>query len=224
MQAVNFSTPVDLVKFSDALFGGKLLKPESLELMMTMKDNYGMGLFQYPFYDKVAYGHTGGIDGFTSVFEHLSDGNVSYALTSNRTNFENNNISIAALSAVYNKPFGVPEFKTYEVTSEDLDKYLGVYSSTQIPLKITISKQGNVLTAQATGQSSFSLQATERDKFKFPQAGIEIQFNPSLKNNDFKSGRRPIYIYKMIAASCNIAFFFLFRLVVTEFLEISNIV
>ena len=95
------STPIDLVKFSNALFNGKLLKAESLEKMKTIKDGYGMGLFQIPFYDKVSYGHTGGIDGFTSVFSHFDDNNVSYALTSNGSDFNNNNISIAVLRAVF---------------------------------------------------------------------------------------------------------------------------
>jgi CubicO group peptidase (beta-lactamase class C family) len=93
------STPTDLTKFSDALFGGKLLKTESLEIMKTIKDQYGIGLFQIPFFDKKGYGHTGGIDGFTSVFIHFSDENISYALISNGTNFNNNDISIAVLSA-----------------------------------------------------------------------------------------------------------------------------
>ena len=61
------STPSDLTKFADALFGGKLLKPESLELMKTIHDGFGMGLFRIPFFNSVGYGHTGGIDGFSSV-------------------------------------------------------------------------------------------------------------------------------------------------------------
>lgn len=175
------STPSDLVKFSDALFSGKLLKKESLELMKTIKDDYGIGLFQFPFNGKVGYGHTGGIDGFTSVFSYFPDGNISYAMTSNGTNFNNNDISLAVLSAIYNKPYEIPEFKTFEVKSEDLDPYLGVYSSTQIPLKITITKENKILRAQATGQSSLPLEATEKDKFKFDQAGIVLEFNTTEK-------------------------------------------
>ena len=182
------STPTDLVKFSDALFSGKLLKPESLALMTTIKDGYGMGLFPAPFYDKTAYGHTGGIDGFTSVFEHFSDGDLSYALTSNGTNYNNNNISIAVLSAAYNKPYSIPQFNTYALKAEDLDTYSGVYSSKQFPLKITVSRQGNTLTAQATGQSSFHLQATGKDKFVFDQAGIVMEFDTDNKTMVLKQG------------------------------------
>ncbi|MBN8857157.1 MAG: beta-lactamase family protein [Sphingobacteriales bacterium] len=182
------STPTDLVKFSDALFSAKLLKPESLELMKTIKDNYGMGLFQAPFYDKTAYGHTGGIDGFTSVFEHFSDGDLSYALTSNGTNFNNNDISIAVLSAAYNKPFSIPRFNTYSLSPEELDRYTGVYASKQIPSKITISKQGKTLMAQATGQAAFPLEAAEKDKFIFDQAGVVMEFDPDKKTMILKQG------------------------------------
>ena len=182
------STPGDLVMFSDALFGGRILKKESLEMMKTLKGQFGMGLFQIPFYSKVGYGHTGGIDGFSSVFSHFSDDNISFAQISNGTNFNNNDISIAVLSAVFNKPYEIPEFSTYELTTEDLDQYLGVYSSTQIPLKITITKEGKTLFAQATGQPSFPLEATKKDKFKFDQAGIIMEFNPGAKTMILKQG------------------------------------
>lgn len=182
------SSPSDLTQFADALFSGKLVSTQSLELMKTLKDNYGMGLFQVPFNQKKGYGHSGGIDGFTSVLYHFADSDVSVALTSNGTNFENNNILIALLSAIYDNPYEIPTFKTLEVTSEDLDKYLGLYASTQTPLKITITKNDKILIAQATGQSSFALEAAEKDKFKFDQAGIVLEFNPSEKTMILKQG------------------------------------
>ena len=41
-----YSTSADLLKFSNALFGGKLLKPETLSLMLKSGlDNYGYGLW-----------------------------------------------------------------------------------------------------------------------------------------------------------------------------------
>lgn len=175
------STPTDLTKFADALFGGKLLTNESLELMKTIKESYGIGLFQIPFYKSISYGHTGGIDGFSSIFSYFPDDKISYALTSNGTNMNNNDISIAVLSAVYDKPYEIPVFTAFNLTTEDLDTYLGVYSSSQIPLKITITKDANTLIAQGTGQPAFALEATDKDKFKFDQAGAKFEFNPTEK-------------------------------------------
>ncbi|WP_163716831.1 serine hydrolase domain-containing protein [Mangrovibacterium lignilyticum] len=182
------STPSDLVRFSDALFGGKLLTSESLEQMETMTDGFGFGLFQFPFYDKKGFGHTGGIDGFTSLFTHFPDGNVSYALTSNGSSMNNNDISIAVLSAAYNKPFELPVFTTYDAQAEDLDQYVGVYASAQLPMKITISLKDDKLIAQATGQASFPLEATAKDKFEFAQAGVVMEFNPTEKTMILKQG------------------------------------
>lgn len=175
------STPIDLTRFADALFNGKLLTNESLEIMKTIKDGYGIGLFQIPFYKNIGYGHMGSIDGFSSIYAHFPDDKISYALTSNGTNFNINEISIAVLSAVYDKPYEIPVFTTYDLTSEDLDKYLGVYASKQIALKITITKDGNTLIAQGSGQPALRLEATGKDKFKFDPLGAKLEFNPTNK-------------------------------------------
>lgn len=182
------STPSDLVQFSDALFEGKILKNESLEKMKTIKMSYGLGLLQIPFYDKIGYGHRGGIDKFTSVFSYFQNKNISFALTSNGSNYNNNEIPLTVLSAVFNKSFDIPEFSTYEVKTEDLQKYLGVYSSKEIPIKIAITRDNEKLVAQATGQSATSLEAAAKDIFKFTKAGIMLVFNPMEKQMILKQG------------------------------------
>lgn len=171
------STPSDLTRFASALFDGKLLSDESLEMMTTLNEEYGKGLFRIPFYGREGYGHTGGIDGFSSVFSHFQEENISYALISNGSAMNMNDISIAVLSAVYNVPYEIPTFSNYKVTSADLDVYLGVYASKQIALKITITKEGSTLFAQGTGQPSFPLEAVEKDKFKADQVGAKIDFD-----------------------------------------------
>lgn len=172
------STPSDLVKFGRALLTGQLLRPESLEQMKTVNEKYGAGLFKVPFFEHVGYGHTGGIDGFSSVLTYFPDVDVCYALTSNGTNYVNNNISLAVLSAVYGKPFEIPQFTSYSVSSEELDQYLGTYASPDIPLKIIISKNDKTLMAQATGQNAFPYEAIAKHKFIFEQAGAVLEFVP----------------------------------------------
>ncbi len=182
------STPGDLVKFSDALFGGKLISAESLNLMKTIQGNFGMGLIPIPFYEYAGLGHTGGIDGFSSVFSHFANGNISYALTSNGTNFNNNDISVAVLSALFGKEYSIPEFSGFEASEDDLESYEGIYSSPMIPLKITITTEKGKLMAQATGQPAFPLEATARHEFSFPAASVVIEFNPSEKSLILKQG------------------------------------
>jgi serine-type D-Ala-D-Ala carboxypeptidase/endopeptidase len=74
-----------------------------------------------------------------------------------------------------------PVKNIYEVTSQNLDKYLGIYSSKQLPIKIAITKNNLNLVAQATGQNAFTLQATQKDTFGYADEGIILEFNPTDK-------------------------------------------
>ena len=139
------SNPIDLVKFSHLLFNGKILKKESLEKMKKNNGQFALGLFGIPFYNKTGFGHTGGIDGFSSVFVAFTDDNIHYALNSNGTNFNNNDISIAVLSEVFEKPYEIPAFSNFEVNYKDLIKLIGSYSSKQISLKRKVLELSIVL-------------------------------------------------------------------------------
>ncbi|WP_035663568.1 serine hydrolase domain-containing protein [Flavobacterium sp. ACAM 123] len=173
------STPTDLTQFIDALFAGKLIAAASLEQMKTIQDKYGMGIFQVPFYDKIGYGHTGGIDGFRSALSYFPESKLSVAITSNGMNYGNNDIVIAILSSYYNRKFEIPTFNTLDLKTEDLDTYLGVYASATFPLAITVTKDNTKLMAQATGQGAFPLEAIKNDTFEFKAAGITLEFNPT---------------------------------------------
>ena len=189
------STPTDLTKFADALFGGRLLTNESLEMMKTIKDEYGLGLFEIPFGDNIGLGHTGAIDGFVSVYSHYADGNVSYALTSNGLNFKLGDIKKAVLGAVYGKPYEIPEF--YNVASEDLDVYLGEYVSKKIGLDFIVKKEGNTLIGQI-GEDAIPLEAVDKDKFKCDQIGAKFEFNPKKNTMTlFQNGAKLVLRKKM---------------------------
>lgn len=182
------STPTDLTKFVEALFSEKIISKKSLELMTSLKDNFGMGIFPMPFYEFSGFGHTGAIDGFSSMLAYFPDNKISFALISNGDNYNNNTISIAVLSAVFNKSYDIPDFKTYQVTAEELDTYLGTYETKDLPLKLTITKEGESLIAQATGQQKLPLEAREKGVFAFDRAGIVLEFNPEMKTVVLKQG------------------------------------
>ncbi|MBT8220821.1 MAG: beta-lactamase family protein [Bacteroidia bacterium] len=183
------STPGDLNHFFTALFTGKLVSESSLELMTTMKDNYGFGLFEFPFYDKRATGHNGGIDGFASSSGYFRDDSLAITYVTNGSSWQLNNIMIAALSIYYGKEYEFPEFKTaFAVDPDQLEKYIGVYSSASFPLKITVTQKGINLMAQATGQSAFFLEPTAEHIFRFEQAGLVMEFNPDESSMVLKQG------------------------------------
>ncbi|MFT5254566.1 MAG: D-alanyl-D-alanine carboxypeptidase [Flavobacteriales bacterium] len=174
------STPSDLTQFIEALFSGKLISAASLEQMKTIQEKYGMGFFQVPFYDKIGYGHTGGIDGFRSALSYFPESKLSVAITSNGMNYGNNDIVIAILSSYYNRKFEIPTFTTLDLKTEELDPYLGEYASPSFPLVITVTKDNTKLIAQATGQGAFPLEAIKKDTFEFRAAGITLEFNPTV--------------------------------------------
>jgi len=182
------STPTDLTKFIEALFSLKLVSQNSLDQMKTITEGFGMGMFQIPFYTKKAYGHNGGIDGFGSNLAYFPEDSLSIAYCTNGVVFPMNDILIGVLSICFGREYSIPTFNSVALNPEELDKYPGIYSSTQLPLKITITKNNAILIAQATGQSSFPLEATEKDKFKFDAAGVVLEFNTVKNEMTLKQG------------------------------------
>lgn len=177
------STPHDLIRFIEGLFNGKIISKSSLDNMIITKDDYGMGIFSFPFNSEIGYGHDGSIDGYRSMVSYYPASKIATAVIANGSNMNLEEVNTTLLKAANNILFEIPNFNKRTVTSSDLDIYLGTYASEQIPLKITISKKENILYAQATGQLAFPMDALEDDRFSFETAGIVIQFNT--KNHSF---------------------------------------
>jgi D-alanyl-D-alanine carboxypeptidase len=182
------SSPADLNKFIAALFNGKLVSEAALKTMTTIKDGYGQGMFQFPFNEKKLYGHDGSIDGFNAMLGYEPGEKLAIAYCSNGQNYPVNDIMIGALSIYYNQGFSIPTFTTIALSDAELDQYTGVYSSKEMPLKITVTKDGKTLMAQATGQGAFPLESTAKNVFKFDAAGIKMEFNPGQKEMTLTQG------------------------------------
>jgi CubicO group peptidase (beta-lactamase class C family) len=182
------STPSDLTLFIESLFAGKIITEASLKQMTTLQNNIGLGIFQFPFDDKKCMGHGGGIDGFSSMLVYIPEDKVSMAITTNGLNYNSNSIVITALKSVYGKPFEIPSFTSIKLNETDLVPLLGTYVSAQMPLKITITNNGSTLMAQATGQSSFPLEATTINHFKSDMANLTMEFDPLTQSMILKQG------------------------------------
>ena len=63
-----------------------------------------------------------------------------------------------------------------DVSSEVLDRIVGEYALSPT-MRLVISRQGNALYGQVTGQSRFPLTAIAADRFVFPAAGVELTFD-----------------------------------------------
>ena len=138
-----------------------------------------MGLFQIQFYTKKGYGHNGGIDGFGSNLAYFPEDSLALAYCTNGMLYHMNDILIGILCIYFKKDYKIPSFNIVTLKAGELNKYTGIYSSKQLPLKITVSITEAGLSAQATGQSSFPLEASGKDNFKLDQAGVVMEFKPA---------------------------------------------
>lgn len=175
------STPTDITAFVKALFDGKLIGAASLEKMKTLKDGYGLGLIALPF-DRKFLGHTGGIENFRSIVGYNPEEKLGISVLMNGENLSGNDIITPILDIYHNKSFDFPNLDTRLVSAEILQSYAGTYSSASFPMKITISAKDGMLTAQATGQSSFPLESESDTKFSFGPAQITLEFSAGKMN------------------------------------------
>jgi D-alanyl-D-alanine carboxypeptidase len=182
------STPTDLAKFIEALFSLKLVSQNSLAQMKIITDGEGMGMEAMPFNSRKGYGFEGAIDGFVTNLAYFQEDSLAVAYCTNGQIYPWYEIWKGVLSIYFGKAYTIPSFNTLSLSEEDLNKYIGSYSNNQIPLRITISKVNLTLTAQATGQDSFPLEANAEDEFKYYQAGIVLKFKKDKNEMTLEQG------------------------------------
>ena len=180
------ATSKEMGMFATALFQGKLMPLKWVDTMMTIEDNYGMGVFKYPYYGQDIYGHTGGIDGFVSMLTYNPNDSVVITLSCNALNYNNNEIVKGLANIYYGKEFTIPDFSSQPMDEQEGAKYEGMYTSKDLPLDIKIFYKDGGLMAQATGQGAFPLDVKGDGKFEFPAAGITIQFE-ELKEGKYQT-------------------------------------
>lgn len=171
------STAEDLTKFITSLIQGKVVSDSSLEKMTALTDRYGKGLFAIPFFDRIAYGHSGHIDEFTSTVAYFPDDSTSLVVLSNGGEMAFNAVLIGVLSSWYGAPYQIPTFKEYVVAPEKLKEYEGTYGLSGAAVKFTFKVDDGALFGQASGQGAFPLAGIDEDKFQFDAAGVTIVFH-----------------------------------------------
>lgn len=186
----------DLNEFVNKLFSGKIISEKMLTEMKTQTDNYGMGLFEMHFDKKTAYSHDGKIDGYNSIFYYFPEQELTYVLLSNAEDYNLNDISTTVLSSVFHLPFEIPIFNNDKLRPSDLLPHVGLYTSTDSPLIITISQKDNVLQAQPKGQQLFVMDAISNDKFKHYKSGVTLEFTPLTNQMMMKQGNKSLIFTK----------------------------
>ncbi|RPE12811.1 class A beta-lactamase-related serine hydrolase [Chitinophaga lutea] len=179
------STPPDLAKFIRALFDGQLISRSDLNRMI--QERSGIDTFQFA--GKTYYGHTGGVDGFGAWLAYLPEEKLALAYATNGKVYPVGNIMNGITDIYGNRPFTIPSFEPFAVSIDVLDKYVGVYGTSEAPVKFTITRNGATLYAQPPGQTSpFPLEPTAVDKFRLEGPGIVFEFDPAKKQMIVKRG------------------------------------
>jgi D-alanyl-D-alanine carboxypeptidase len=76
-----YTTPHDLLRWADALYGGRVLSEKALSRMLDFqRHGYGMGAERIKVGDATGYGHSGLLRGFTSLMVHLPHRQVTLVL------------------------------------------------------------------------------------------------------------------------------------------------
>jgi D-alanyl-D-alanine carboxypeptidase len=171
------STPAELCAFAEALFEGRLVSAASLAAMQELREQVGRGLFRFPFHDRHAWGHTGAIDGFSSQLAWFPEDRLCAALIGSAADTPTNDVAIAALTLAFGLPFEMPPVADVAVAEADLQRWVGRYTSSDLPLEVEVRLDGGVLFAQATGQAAFPLRPESPTEFTFERAGIRFVFD-----------------------------------------------
>lgn len=171
------STPTDLVKFINNLFAYKFIGEASLKQMTTLIDEYGMGLFANKYGSYPSFGHNGRIEEFYTALWYYPSEKLAIAYCTNGINYPRSDLVENVLKICFNEPFNLP-FSTLTLLSpNNLDQYLGNYSSSQMPMIITCKKADTQLVFETKGKS-LKLDPIGRNYFMDMVNGYFFRFDP----------------------------------------------
>lgn len=179
------STNADLNQFLAALFDKKLIGEESLQIMTTPQivtgNDTAKGIARMAFNNKTKIGFTydGSVDAFGSVYFYVPSDKLGVVITSNGENYPFGEIFWTVMRILYGAPATIPSFKPVALPDETLSKYEGTYTLESTDLKLIIKKENSKLSAQITGESSVTLEATSETKFQFEPDGVLFEFQMS---------------------------------------------
>lgn len=190
------STTTDLIKFDSMLLGGKLISASNLKLMKTVQDGiFGTGMLIVPSDDShTGYGFAGDTYGTHTLVLSFSDDQLIVSYCINGEAYPHEDVTTGILNICFNQQYQIPVY--IYIPNEILANYVGIYSSTQFLLKFTVTNLKGILTAQATGQSSFTLEAIKKNEFKQSEAGIIMSFDSDKNEMTFKQGSKTFLFKK----------------------------
>ena len=163
-----YSTVEDLFTWNEALYHDKLLASASRAAMMTVfKDGYAYGLAVNEKFKRQQVAHGGGIEGFTCMLSRFPAEKLTVVVLRNVDAVQPPPGKVAedlAAIALGEKYEVARERTAIKVEAKVLESYVGAYELTP-DFILTITREGEQLYAQATGQPRFELYAESETKF-----------------------------------------------------------
>jgi CubicO group peptidase (beta-lactamase class C family) len=172
-----YSTTEDLLRWNQGLFGGNVLKQQSLQKMITaFKGNYAMGIEVRDVKGRKRISHGGGIEGFNTDMAYYPDQAISIIVLGNLNGPGPDNV-IRMLGAVaHGDPVTLmSERKEVSVAPEALSAYTGTYELNP-NFTITITAENNQLQLQASRQPKHPLFAEADNKFFLKVVDAQVEF------------------------------------------------
>jgi len=172
-----YSTTGDLLKWEQALFGGKLLSAASLQKMLTPnKSDYAYGLIVRAPNGRKQVWHNGGIDGFNTSMAYYPDSKFTIIVLGNVAGGVPDQL-VASLGAIAHGDTVklTSERKEIVLPAATLAKYVGVYEMAP-RVMMTITQEGGHLFGQLTGQPKVEIFAESETAFFIKPVDAQLDF------------------------------------------------
>ncbi|HKO79342.1 MAG TPA: serine hydrolase, partial [Chitinophagaceae bacterium] len=180
-----YSTIDDLLKWNQALYGGKVLNEKSMKEALTpvvlkngnppsMKYGYGLGLNAFRGEDII--GHSGGLHGFITQLSYYPKEKLTIVMFSNsdqpQVNFDPAKIAEAFL---WNKMDKQTSYAEATEKPKNLQVLTGRYEIMHAGV-LTVTTESDKLFAQITGQSKFEIFPASDTEFFWKVVDARIKF------------------------------------------------
>ncbi|GGI57816.1 serine hydrolase domain-containing protein [Winogradskyella haliclonae] len=196
------STLDDLLKWDRVLYTDKLVDADDKALIFNAadtKDGKGSGYgFGWGLSDSETYGktvsHSGSWAGNLTYIERQLDHDKTVIILQNNSTGLNTIPSKKVRKILNDEGFDIP--KTVKLSAKELDKYTGIFSNENFPIKIEFFVKDGVLMGQGDGQGAFPLDSYANHTFKFEPARISLVFNIDDNTIDFTQNGKSFVFQK----------------------------
>ena len=193
-----YSTTEDLLKWEQGLFGGKLLKPASLEKMTTpFKNNYAFGLTVTTTGGHKRIEHGGGIEGFNTDLTYYPDDKMTVVVLSNVNGNAPGEIAGKLAALARGDAVKMPnERKEITLDPKLLNRYVGAYQMANGPAML-ITLENNLLFSKLGNQPSVQIFPESETLFFLKVVDAQLEFSADASQVTLHQGGRDMPLKRL---------------------------